>query len=161
VQILHPCVGSIRYYSKEISSPDRYRPDPCPHCEARRPLTSHSFYCLTLVDVKFDESIRVRRYLCRCCKARCHCCRSLFYPISAQARYLNIAEGSLGGEPLLSDPGTGSRLWRHRPTRRRAGGSQPDAQRLHRRHSDSCLLTPDLHIPKVRRRLRSITFKRV
>jgi hypothetical protein len=31
-------------------------------------LTAHGFYTRTLVDVEFDGSIRVRRYLCRCCK---------------------------------------------------------------------------------------------
>ena len=32
------------------------------------PLTAHGFYSRTLVDEEFDGSIRVRRYLCRCCK---------------------------------------------------------------------------------------------
>ncbi len=68
MQILHPFVGSIQQYSKEISDPDRYRPDHCPQCEAHQPLTAHGFYSRTLVDVAFDGSIRVRRYLCRCCK---------------------------------------------------------------------------------------------
>jgi hypothetical protein len=68
VQILHPFVGSIQQYFKEISDPDRYRPDHCPQCEASRPLTAHGFYCRTFVDVDFDGSIRVRRYLCCCCK---------------------------------------------------------------------------------------------
>jgi hypothetical protein len=31
-------------------------------------MTAHGFYCRTLVDLDFDESIPVRRYLCRCCK---------------------------------------------------------------------------------------------
>jgi hypothetical protein len=31
-------------------------------------LTAHGFYRRTLVDGAFDGSIRVRRYLCRCCK---------------------------------------------------------------------------------------------
>jgi hypothetical protein len=31
-------------------------------------LIAHGFYSRTLVDTGFDESIRVRRYLCRCCK---------------------------------------------------------------------------------------------
>lgn len=68
MQILHPFVGSIQQYFKEISDPDRYRPDHCPQCEASRPLTAHGFYCRTFVDVDFDGSIRVRRYLCCCCK---------------------------------------------------------------------------------------------
>ena len=68
MQILHPFVGSIQQYCEEIADPDRYRPDHCPQCEANHPLTAHGFYCRTLVDVQFDQSIRVRRYLCRCCK---------------------------------------------------------------------------------------------
>ena len=67
MQILHPFVGSIQQYSHEISDPDRYRPDYCPQC-AYRPMTAHGFYCRTLVDVDFDESIPVRRYLCHGCK---------------------------------------------------------------------------------------------
>jgi Domain of unknown function (DUF6431) len=31
-------------------------------------LTAHGFYTRTLVDITFDGTIRVRRYLCRCCK---------------------------------------------------------------------------------------------
>jgi hypothetical protein len=31
-------------------------------------LTAHGFYTRTLADVDFDDSIRVRRYLCRACK---------------------------------------------------------------------------------------------
>jgi hypothetical protein len=68
VQILHPFVGSVQQYCKELSDPDRFRPDHCPQCEVHRPLTAHGFYSRTLVDVEFDESINVRRYLCRCCK---------------------------------------------------------------------------------------------
>jgi transposase-like protein len=68
MQILHPFRGSIQQYSEEISDTDRYRPESCPQCRARCPLTAHGFYCRTLVDVEFDGSIRVRRYLCRLCK---------------------------------------------------------------------------------------------
>jgi len=68
VQILHPFVGSIQQYSQELSDPDRYRPDHCPQCEAARPLMAHGFYTRTLADIAFDGTIRVRRYLCRCCK---------------------------------------------------------------------------------------------
>jgi Domain of unknown function (DUF6431) len=68
VQILHPFSGSIERYSEEIGDPDRYRPDHCPQCEARHPLTGHGFYRRTLVDVTFDGIIRVRRYLCRFCR---------------------------------------------------------------------------------------------
>lgn len=31
-------------------------------------MTAHGFYCRTLVDLDFDESIAVRRYLCHGCK---------------------------------------------------------------------------------------------
>jgi transposase-like protein len=68
MQILHPFVGSVQQYFAEIADPDRYRPDHCPQCEAHHPLTAHGFYSRTLVDVSFDGSIRVRRYLCQCCK---------------------------------------------------------------------------------------------
>jgi hypothetical protein len=68
VQILHPFIGSVQQYVEEIADPDRYRPDHCPQCEAHCPLTAHGFYSRTLVDTKFDGSIPVRRYLCRCCK---------------------------------------------------------------------------------------------
>jgi Domain of unknown function (DUF6431) len=68
VQILHPFAGSIQQYDDEIADPDRYRPDHCPQCEAHQPLTAYGFYCRTLADVQWDKSIRVRRYLCRCCK---------------------------------------------------------------------------------------------
>ena len=68
MQILHPFVGSIQQYFQEIAEPGCYRPDHCPQCEDHRPLTAHGFYSRTLVDVGFDGVIRVRRYLCRCCK---------------------------------------------------------------------------------------------
>src|SRR6266403_6084861 len=48
--------------------PNRYRPDHCPQCEAKRPLAGHGFYHRTLADVAFEGVIRVRRYLCRRCK---------------------------------------------------------------------------------------------
>jgi hypothetical protein len=68
MQILHPFAGTVQGYSEELSDPDRYRPDHCPQCEAKHPLTSHGFYHRTLVDAAFDGIIRVRRYLCRSCK---------------------------------------------------------------------------------------------
>src|SRR5258706_9395760 len=49
--------------------------------------------------------------------------------------------------PLLSDPRPRSRVRRHRRPERRAGGNQPVAQRLQRRHSGFWLLTSDFHIP--------------
>ena len=68
MQILHRFFGSIEQYAKEFSDPDRYRPDHCPQCGAHRPLRAHGFYTRTLVEKVFDGTIRVRRYLCRCCK---------------------------------------------------------------------------------------------
>jgi hypothetical protein len=68
MQILHPFTGSVEQYAAEISDPSRYRPDRCPQCEAHGPLTAHGFYSRTVVDRVFDGTIRVRRYLCRCCK---------------------------------------------------------------------------------------------
>jgi hypothetical protein len=68
MQILHPFAGSVQQYAEDISDPDRYRPKRCPQCEAGQPLIAHGFYSRTLVDVKFDGIIRVRRYLCRSCQ---------------------------------------------------------------------------------------------
>ena len=68
MQILHPFTGSVREYEAEISHPDRYRPDHCPQCQARQTLIGHGFYQRTLVEVGFEGSIRVRRYLCRACR---------------------------------------------------------------------------------------------
>jgi hypothetical protein len=68
MQILHPFAGSVEQYLREISDSDRYRPDHCPQCDARQPLTGHGFYSRTLLDAAFDGLIRVRRYLCRLCK---------------------------------------------------------------------------------------------
>jgi hypothetical protein len=68
MQILHWSSGSIQQYAEEISDANRYRPESCPQCHARCPLTAHGFYSRTLVDVEFDGSIRVRRYLCRLCR---------------------------------------------------------------------------------------------
>jgi hypothetical protein len=68
MQILHRFAGSIQGYSEELSDPSRYRPDHCPQCEDHRPLRAHGFYTRTLVDIAFDATIRVRRYLCCSCK---------------------------------------------------------------------------------------------
>jgi len=68
MQILHRFAGSIQQYSQEISDPNCHRPDRCPQCEANRPLIAHGFYSRTLVDIEFDGSVRIRRYLCGCCK---------------------------------------------------------------------------------------------
>src|SRR5213080_2478840 len=68
MQMLHPFAGPIQRYFDEIADPDRYRPDHCPQCGAKHPLTGHGFYYRTLVDAAFDGVIRVRRYLCRSCR---------------------------------------------------------------------------------------------
>lgn len=68
MQILHPFAGSINQYADAISDPGRYRPDHCPQCQAKQPLSGHGFYSRTLVDLAFDGVIRVRRYLCRLCR---------------------------------------------------------------------------------------------
>jgi len=68
MQMLHPFCGSIQQYEQEVSDPHRYRPDRCPLCHAKDPLRAHGFYRRTLVDVQYDGSIRVRRYLCLLCK---------------------------------------------------------------------------------------------
>lgn len=68
MQIVHPCTGSIQEYLQEIGDANRYRPGRCPQCDSQHPLTAHGFYIRTLVDVAFDGSIRVRRYLCHLCQ---------------------------------------------------------------------------------------------
>jgi hypothetical protein len=68
MQILHPFEGSIQQYLQETSDPDRYRPDQCPQCSAKAPLTAHGFYHRSLTDPEFDGDIPVRRYLCQSCK---------------------------------------------------------------------------------------------
>lgn len=68
MQMLHPHRGSIQDYLQALSDPARYRPDGCPLCHATDPLRAHGFYCRTVVDVSYDGSIQVRRYLCLLCK---------------------------------------------------------------------------------------------
>ena len=68
MQIVHPFAGSIQQYLEELSDPNRYRPDHCPQCPAKPPLTAHGFYHRTMGDVGFDGVIPVRRYLCQSCK---------------------------------------------------------------------------------------------
>jgi hypothetical protein len=68
MQILLCFRGSIQQYLQEILGPGRYRLDSCPQCGAKCPLRAHGFYSRTLVDVGFDDVIRVRRYFCRLCK---------------------------------------------------------------------------------------------
>jgi hypothetical protein len=68
MQSLHPFRGSIQEYLQELSDPDRYRLDHCPLCHSPEPLRAHGFYSRTVVDVQYDGSIRVRRYLCLLCR---------------------------------------------------------------------------------------------
>jgi len=68
MQMLHPFHGTIQQYEQELFDPGRYRPDHCPLCQTPDPLRAHGFYRRTLVDVQYDGSIRVRRYLCLLCK---------------------------------------------------------------------------------------------
>jgi Domain of unknown function (DUF6431) len=68
MQILHPFTGSIQQYLEQLSDPARYRPEHCPQCQAKPPLTAHGFYYRSLADPEFDGDIPVRRYLCHACK---------------------------------------------------------------------------------------------
>jgi len=67
MQILHPSSVPVQRYIEKVADVERYRPDHCPQCEVRDPLTGHGFYSRTLVDLDFDGVIRVRRYLCNSC----------------------------------------------------------------------------------------------
>jgi len=68
MQVIHPFSGTVQHYNEEIVDVNQYRPDGCPQCEDRDPLTGHGFYRRTLVDLNFDGVIRVRRYLCNSCR---------------------------------------------------------------------------------------------
>lgn len=68
MQILHPLHGSVQQYLDQLSDWETPRPARCPMCEANRPLTAHGFYVRTLIDLNFDDQIRVRRYLCQACR---------------------------------------------------------------------------------------------
>lgn len=68
MQILHPFHGSVQQYLDQLSDWETPRPVRCPMCEANRPLTAHGFYVRTLIDLNFDNPIRVRRYLCQACR---------------------------------------------------------------------------------------------
>jgi Domain of unknown function (DUF6431) len=71
MQILQRTLGSIQQYLREIkesAAADRCRPDRCPLCRARACFLAHGFYYRTLVHVEFDDSIPIRRYLCRLCR---------------------------------------------------------------------------------------------
>ena len=71
MQILHRTLGSIQQYARDIkesSAADRYRLGRCLLCHARSCLLAHGFYYRTLVHKNFDDSIPIRRYLCRVCR---------------------------------------------------------------------------------------------
>jgi len=71
MQILQRTLGSIQQYLRDIkesAAAHRYRPDRCPLCRARACFLAHGFYYRTLVHVEFDDSIPIRRYLCRLCR---------------------------------------------------------------------------------------------
>lgn len=68
MQILHPCRGSVQQYLVQLGDFESPRPARCPQCDAPQPLTAHGFYIRTLVDLHFDDEIRVRRYLCEVCR---------------------------------------------------------------------------------------------
>jgi Domain of unknown function (DUF6431) len=68
---LQRTLGSIQQYLRDIkesSGADRYRPNRCPLCQARCCFLAHGFYYRTIVHLDFDDSIPVRRYLCRLCR---------------------------------------------------------------------------------------------
>jgi transposase-like protein len=68
MQILHPFAGSVQQYVEQLADPGFHRPDHCPQCQTKHPLTAHGFYTRTLIDTAFDGVIRVRRYLCQTCR---------------------------------------------------------------------------------------------
>jgi hypothetical protein len=93
--LLHPFSGSIQRYTEEIAEVDRYRPDHCPQCESRYPLTGHGFYRRTLVDMAFDGFICVRRYLCRSCKRTAPALCSALAPLVAPPAATNFVSKAL------------------------------------------------------------------
>ena len=107
--ILHPFTGSIQEYEEAIADPSRYRPDHCPQCQAAQGLTAHGFYRRSLVDAGFDGWIRVRRYLCRCCKRTVSLLPQFALPYLLRDH---------GGRAILSRPSA----MRPHPERRRGGG---------------------------------------
>lgn len=68
MQILHPFAGSVQQYNEQLSNSNAHRPNHCPQCQDKHPLTAHGFYTRTLSDRDFDGVIRVRRYLCHACR---------------------------------------------------------------------------------------------
>jgi hypothetical protein len=68
MQILHRFAGSVQQYIEQLADPDGFRPDHCPQCRTKHPLTAHGFYTRTIIDTAFNGVIPVRRYLCQACK---------------------------------------------------------------------------------------------
>ena len=64
----HPFMGSVQQYLDQLGDFETHRPDSCPQCQAKDPLTAHGFYTRTIVDSAFDGPIPVRRYLCETCR---------------------------------------------------------------------------------------------
>jgi len=61
-------MGPMQQYLDQLDDFETHRPDHCPQCQAKRPLTAHGFYTRTLADGAFAGEIRVRRYLCETCR---------------------------------------------------------------------------------------------
>ena len=76
-----------------------HRPDHCPQCETHRPLRAHGFYTRTLVDVAFDGTIRVRRYLCCCCKRTLSLLPEFALPVWSKN---SIGNQAINSKPLIS-----------------------------------------------------------
>jgi hypothetical protein len=68
MQMVLRFTGSIQEYMKLITDPDLCRLDHCPLCKARHSFIARGFYKRTLVDLDFDGSILVRRFLCKICR---------------------------------------------------------------------------------------------
>ena len=154
MQILHPIVGSVQQYLQEIADPDRYRPDHCPQCEAHRPLTAHGFYSRTLVDVAFDGTIRVRRYLCRCCQRTVSLLPEIALPylrfgITVIAMFLiaRLLGGSTLGAAAVAAilPGMPYQRGQFWVRRFRRQAALPTALYFPNRHAAQCLPTPGGH----------------
>lgn len=68
MQMLHPFSGPVQKYLDQLDDFKTHRPDHCPQCQAKAPLTAHGFYTRTIADGAFGGEIRVRRYLCETCR---------------------------------------------------------------------------------------------
>jgi hypothetical protein len=61
-------MGPVQQYLDQLDDFETHRPDHCPQCPAKDPLTAHGFYTRTIIDSSFDGPIPVRRYLCESCR---------------------------------------------------------------------------------------------